>query len=264
MNSLPTRSVAIVRLSTAALAFLTLVPCLTAATKKDEHPPEISYDAASMEADVKTHVLHFKDVTITYGKMTVRADRALATASDFKNSRWTFAGNVRINADPRGNLRSDEAVVEFEDNQLRRATATGTPAEFDQKREDSNVIARGHANQIVYDVGPGTVRLSDDAWVTDGHNDTSAPVIVYSLREEHVEATTSPDAVTRVHGTVPSPGDTRIHVTLDPNGPKADGTNKPKPADGAKVDGGKADAGKAAGAKADGPKPEAAQATVPQ
>jgi lipopolysaccharide transport protein LptA len=152
--------------------------------------------------------------------MTVKADRALATAGDFKNSRWTFDGNVRINADPRGNLRSDEAVVEFEDNQLKRATATGNPAEFDQKRADSNVVARGHADQIVYEVGAGTVRLSNDAWITDGRNDTSAPVITYDLREEHVVATTSP-------GT-----DTRVHVTIAPNeAPKVDGagTNKPKP-----------------------------------
>jgi len=101
----------------------------------------------------------------------------------------------------------------------KRATATGNPAEFDQKREDSNVIARGHADQIVYDVGPGTVRLSNDAWVSDGRNDIRGPVIVYNLREEHVEATTSP-------GT-----DTRVHVTIAPGeAPKIDGagTNKPK------------------------------------
>jgi lipopolysaccharide transport protein LptA len=177
-----------------------------------------------MDTDFKTQVMHLRDVTITYGKMTVRADRALATARDFKNSRWTFDGNVRINADPRGNLRSDEAVVEFEDNQLKRATATGNPAEFDQKRTDSDVVARGHADTIVYEVGDGTVRLSNDAWITDGRNDIRGPVIVYSLREEHVEATTTPDT------------GTRVHVTIAPNeAPKIDGgagTNKPKPTTG--------------------------------
>jgi lipopolysaccharide transport protein LptA len=200
------------------LLFLAPAPHLAATAKTEERPPEITYDAASMEADYKTHMMRLRDVTITYGKMTVRADRALATASDFKNSRWTFAGNVRINAEPRGNLRSDEAVVEFEDNQLKRATATGNPAEFDQKRDDSVVIARGHADQIVYEVGPGTIRLSNDAWVTDGRNDIRGPVIVYNLREEHVEATTSP-------------GTDRVHVTIAPNeGPKVDGANKPKAA----------------------------------
>jgi lipopolysaccharide transport protein LptA len=221
MNLFSTRHRTLIEVSV-ILAFLGAAPGLSlpAAKIEEPEPPTISYDASFMDTDFKTQVMHLKDVTITYGKMTVRADRALATARDFKNSRWTFAGNVRINADPRGNLRSDEAVVEFEDNQLKRATATGAPAEFDQKRTDSDVIARGHADQIVYEVAAGTVRLSNDAWITDGRNDIRGPVIVYSLREEHVEATTSP-------GT-----DTRVHVTIAPNeAPKVDGagTNKPKP-----------------------------------
>ncbi|MGH8208839.1 MAG: LptA/OstA family protein, partial [Steroidobacteraceae bacterium] len=88
-------------------------------------------------------------------------------------------------------------------------------------RADSYLVARGHADQIVYEVAAGTVRLSNDAWITDGRNDIRGPMIVYSLREEHVEASTSP-------GT-----DTRVHVTIAPSeAPKADsGTNRPKPAD---------------------------------
>jgi lipopolysaccharide transport protein LptA len=223
MNLFSTRRRKLIEASV-TLALLGAAPGLSVPAAKiaeSAAPPTISYDASYMDTDFKTQVMHLKDVTITYGKMTVRADRALATARDFKNSRWTFDGNVRINADPRGNLRSDEAVVEFEDNQLKRATATGAPAEFDQKRTDSDVIARGHANQIVYEVAAGTVRLSNDAWITDGKNDDiRGPVIVYSLREEHVEAAMSP-------GT-----DTRVHVTIAPNeAPKLDGagTNKPKP-----------------------------------
>jgi len=221
------------RMTVTALVLLAVAPYLTAAAKTEEKPPEITYDASSMVADYKTHELHLKDVTITYGKMTVRADRALATSNDFKNSRWTFDGNVRINAVPTGNLRSDEAVVEFEDYRLKVATATGNPAEFDQTRDDSNVIAHGRADQIVYEVGPGTVRLSsnrhpdDRAWVSDGRSEVRSPVIVYNLREERVEATTSSGSAGS------SPTDTRVHVTIDPNeSPKIDGgTNKAKSPD---------------------------------
>lgn len=228
--SLPSVVRGMARAAVAALAFLSAA-APAANAKTQEPPPAITYDAASMEVDYKTHMMRGKDVTITYGKMTVRADRALATASDFKNSRWTFNGNVRINAEPRGNLRSDEAVVEFQDNELKRATATGNPAEFDQKREDSNAVTHGRADQIVYDVGPGTVRLSserhpeDRAWVSDGRSDIRSPVIVYNLREERVEATTSSGS---------SGSDTRVHVTIDPNeAPKMDGggSNKPKAPD---------------------------------
>jgi lipopolysaccharide export system protein LptA len=222
MNLLSTRQRARLKVSAIALAFLGAAPGLSlpaARPEASESPPPITWEASFVDTGFKTQVMHLKDVTITYGKMSIKADRALATSGDFKNSRWTFDGNVRINADPRGNLRSDEAVVEFEDSQLKRATATGNPAEFDQKRADSEVVARGHADTIVYEVGAGTVRLSNDAWITDGRNDIRGPVIVYSLVEEHVEATTAP-------------GTERVHVTIAPNdAPKLDGpgTNKPKP-----------------------------------
>jgi lipopolysaccharide transport protein LptA len=221
MNLLSTRQRARLNASAIALAFLGAAPGLSlpaARSAESDAPPPITWEASFVDTGFKTQVMHLKDVTITYGKMTVKADRALATSGDFKNSRWTFDGNVRINADPRGNLRSDEAIVEFEDSQLKRATATGNPAEFDQKRAD-DIVARGHADTIVYEVGAGTVRLSNDAWITDGRNDIRGPVIVYNLVEEHVEATTSP-------------GTERVHVTIAPNdAPKLEGpgTNKPKP-----------------------------------
>jgi len=226
---------AVLSIGAVALVFLGAAPEASLPAAKAPEPAGISFVADSMDTDFKTNVVHLKVVTITYGTMTVRADRALATAVDFKNSRWTFDGNVRINAEPRGNLRSDEAVVEFRDNQLKRATATGAPAEFDQKRADSDLVARGHAAQIVYEVGEGTVQLSNDAWITDGrNNDISGPLIVYSLREEHVQAFSSHDQRVDAN-TAPANGSggTRVHVTIAPNeAPKLDdaGTNKPKPA----------------------------------
>jgi lipopolysaccharide transport protein LptA len=149
---------------------------------------EITTDASSMDADNLTHAIHYKDLTLTQGNITVKADRAVATRLDFRGSRWTFDGNVRINAEGQGTLHSDEAVLEFGDNKLNRATATGSPAEFDQKRSDSDVVTHGHADEIVYEAGPGTVRLSN-AYVTDGRNEIQGPVFVYSLRKEGEGAT---------------------------------------------------------------------------
>jgi lipopolysaccharide transport protein LptA len=234
---LEVRRSALLPIGAVALVFLGAAPEMTlpaAKTAKTEEarPLQLTWDAASIDTDFKTGILHLKgDVLITYGTMTVKADRALATSLDSKDSRWTFDGNVRINAEPRGNLRSDEAVVEFQDRQLKRATATGNPAEFDQKRADSDEVARGHASQIVYEVGAGTIRLSKDAWITDGRNELSSPLIVYNLVEEHVQAFSSHDGAETT--AAPPNGETRVHVTIAPNeAPKLDGagTNKPKPA----------------------------------
>src|SRR5438067_9209238 len=132
----------------------------------------INLDAASTEVDYRTNTLVFRDVVISQGSTRVQAEHARATGLNFANSRWTFEGKVRIDGEQHGALRSDQATVEFRDNRIARATITGKPAEFEQKRNDSDQLARGHADEIVYDVSEGTVRLSEEAWLTDGQNES--------------------------------------------------------------------------------------------
>jgi lipopolysaccharide export system protein LptA len=134
---------------------------------------------------------------------------------NFANSRWTFEGHVRIDAAPSGSLRSDQAVVEFRDNRIARATASGKPAQFEQQRSDSQQMARGHADEIVYDVSEGTVRLSSDAWLSDGVNEISGPLLVYNIRAQRVQAAAQP-------GT-----DQRVHITIQPQSGPAPTPAKP-------------------------------------
>jgi lipopolysaccharide transport protein LptA len=157
----------------------------------------------------------FKDVVISQCAMRVAAEHARATGLNFANSRWTFDGNVRIDADQRGSIRSDAAVVEFKDNHIARATVTGKPAEFQQQRE--GVLARGHADEIVYDVNEQTVRLSKDAWLSDGQGEMKGPLLVYNIRAQTIKAESVP-------------GDSgRIRITIDPNS-KPDALKRPAPA----------------------------------
>ena len=186
----------------------------------------INLDAASTEVDGRTNTLVFSDVVISQGATRVQAEHAHATGLNFANSRWTFEGKVRIDAEQHGNLRSDQAVVEFRDNHIARATVTGKPAEFEQQRTDSGQLARGHAGEIVYDLNDATVRLTDDAWLTDGQNEISGPLLVYNIREQRVQAAAAPGTDQRVHITiaprvVPGPGKTEPvkappHPTLQP------------------------------------------------
>jgi lipopolysaccharide export system protein LptA len=175
----------------------------TAVTQPSRQLP-ITVDAASSEVDYRTNTVVFSQVVISQGAMRVQADHAHASGLNFANSRWTFEGHVRIDAEPRGSLRADQAVVEFRDNRIVRATANGKPAQFEQPRADSQQIARGHANQIVYDVNEGTVRLSEDAWLSDGTNEISGPLLVYNIRAQHVQAATQ------------SGTDQRIHIVIQP------------------------------------------------
>ena len=198
---------------------------------RSDLPVELT--AKSSEVDYTNNTLVFTDVVISQGGTRVSADHAHATGLDFVKSTWTFDGRVRIDAPPRGSLRADSAVVEFRNNRIERATAKGLPADFEQTREGSDQIARGHANQIVYDVNQGTVLLTNDAWISDGRNEMSAPSISYSIREQKVLATSS-GAHQGVHITItpqasPKPAPPREHKgTTAP--PPASGASGPPPA----------------------------------
>jgi lipopolysaccharide transport protein LptA len=180
----------------------------------------ITVDAASSDVDYKTHTYTFEKVVISQGGLRVQADHARGTGLDFANSHWTFDGHVRIDAEPRGNLRSDQAVVEFRDNRIVRATVTGKPAEFEQPRADSQQLARGHADEIVYDVNDGTVRLSNDAWLSDGQNEISGPLLVYNIRAQRVQAAASAGTDERVHITIAPQGAPGSKGQSEPPGPR--------------------------------------------
>ena len=171
-------------------------------------------DAASSEVDYRTNTLVFTQVVITQGTMRVQADHAHATGLNFANSRWTFDGHVRVDADPRGRLRSDSAIVEFRDNRIARATVTGKPAEFEQTLSGSQEIAHGHADQIVYDVNLGLVRLENDAWLSDGQRELTAPQLVYNIRAQTMQAASDS-------------GGHRVHITINPNAPLPSGKGEP-------------------------------------
>lgn len=172
-------------------------------------PQPISLDAASSDVDYRTNRVVFRDVVITQGDIRLSAERAEATGLDFENSRWSFEGAVRIDVEKRGSLRSDTAIVDFRNNRVDKATIRGSPAQFEQRRVDPPQTARGRAALIEYDVSAGTVRLSEDAWLTDGRNEISGPRLVYSIREERVQAAGRP-------GDKPAGPQDRVRITIVP------------------------------------------------
>ncbi|HEY8051388.1 MAG TPA: lipopolysaccharide transport periplasmic protein LptA [Steroidobacteraceae bacterium] len=166
----------------------------------------ITLDAASSSLDLATKTYVFSEIVITQCALRLQADHARGTEPvNFSNSHWAFDGNVHIDAQDQGSLRSDAAVVEFRDNRITRATVTGKPAQFEQRRTDSDKVACGHADQIVYDVTAGTVRLSTDAWLSSGQDEISGSLLIYSMRDQKVQASTA------------SATDQRIHIVISGN-----------------------------------------------
>ena len=188
----------------------------TAATQPLLINPQQPYhfDAASCDTNYKTQATVCKSVILSQGSTKVRADQAQFICMNCQDSHWKLQGNVRIDAQPRGDLRSDQATLEVRGNRIVRATVIGNPAEFEQQRADSLGMEKGHADQIVYDVGEGTVLLTNDAWISDGHDEMSAPSISYSIREQKVLATS---------GGV-SQG---VHITITPQSLSKPGSRQP-------------------------------------
>ena len=159
--------------------------------------------AAFSHVDYKTDTATFKAIAVSQGGTRVTAAQAQATGLGSKNSTWTFEGNVIISVQPQGTLRADQAVVEFRNNRVTQATVTGKPALFEEQPKDSRPAVHGRADRIVYNAEEDTVHLSGDAWLWGRHNEQiSGPLLVYSIRDERLEAV--------------SPGSQGVHITVTP------------------------------------------------
>jgi lipopolysaccharide export system protein LptA len=171
--------------------------------------------AASSDVDYKNNNLVFHQVTVTQGPLRVEAQLASATGLNFDNSDWTLTGEVRITTQD-GKLSADDAKVTFRNNLIARAIANGTPAEFEQKLQDNQQVAKGHANSIDYDFQGGTVTLKGTAWLTDGDNVIQGDTLVYDVGKQRVMANPG--------GTIPG----GVHITINPKSQDKPGdTGKP-------------------------------------
>jgi len=112
-----------------------------------------------------------------------------------------------MHIEQRGNLSSDRAVVTFRNKRIDTAVATGAPAQFEQNEAATGRVAQGHAREIEYAVNKGTVRLSQDAWISSQGREITGPLLVYDIRAQHLEAESTPDSGQRVHIKIVPPTD---------------------------------------------------------
>lgn len=146
----------------------------------------IDLDAASSEFDRRHEKLVFRSLRITQGPLQITADLGEATRIDFENARWNFSGNVVIE-NQGARVYCSSAELSFVGHELRSAQLTGSPARFEHLREGA-MRTEGRSGLIDYDVTSATIRLSRDAWLSDGANEVSGERITYDLRREYVTA----------------------------------------------------------------------------
>jgi lipopolysaccharide transport protein LptA len=193
-------------LAFAAAAALLLVDALCAGARAraaaPANPGPVALDAQSSELDLRTNNVFFRKVRIAQGAMAVTADQGQATrealSGGFENSLWVFRGNVRITM-AQGQLTADDAQVDFVKKLLSKAVAHGKPAEFEQRIEKTGRIAHGHADNIDYDATRGVVRLTSNAWLSDGQNEVRGESLKYNVQAQSIVADAAEQGSQRVH-----------------------------------------------------------------
>lgn len=166
------------------LACAILFAAAAAAAQEPERSQlPIKVEARSSDFDYQKGVLEFDGITITQGEIRITAERAVASGLDFEDSRWEFSGAVRISM-PESALASDTARVRFARGEIQSATVTGSPATFEQRRNEE--LAQGRANRIDYDLGRGAVEFAGDAWLSDGRTEITGATLVYSTISQRV------------------------------------------------------------------------------
>jgi lipopolysaccharide export system protein LptA len=146
----------------------------------------IDLDAQSSEFDRGSNRLVFHGMHITQGTLSIRADVAEATRLDFENSRWQFRGHVEI-INQGAKAWCDTAELTFLGHQLRSALLHGAPARFEQQGLNGQ-RTEGRAGTMDYDVAGGMMRMSANAWISDGANEIAGERISYDLRRQYVTA----------------------------------------------------------------------------
>ncbi len=186
-----------------AVTLLALTMPASQVLAKPKQPPEaIALDAQSFEMDLRNNNIVYHKVRIAQGATVVSADVGSATKQasgpNFDNSLWIFRGNVKITMDD-GELTSDDAEINFAKKSLAKAVVNGKQAAFEQRVEKTGKVAHGRADTIDYDAHKGVVRLSKNAWLSDGQTEIRGESLKYDVLAQSIVAESSEQGAQRVH-----------------------------------------------------------------
>lgn len=186
----------------ALLVFCMLIAQDGAALAVQPKALPIVLDAQSADGDLANNNVVFRKIKITQGDLSIAADMGQGTQQkariDFDNSLWIFRGNVKIVMDT-GQLTSDDAQISFVKQSLSTVVVNGKPAAFAQHLAKTGKDAQGHADSIDYDATKGLVRLSKNAWLSDGQTEIHGESLKYNVLAQSIVAEAAEQGSQRVH-----------------------------------------------------------------
>lgn len=135
--------------------------------------------------------------------MYIEADRA---DIDDKKGISVYTGNVKVT---QGTflLLADKLTVHIDNDQVKKAVATGNPARYKQRPDGKDEDIEAEALQMEYYASPERIVLIDRAVASQGGDEFRSDKIVYDIEKDIVNAGTAT-------------GDSRVHITLQPRNNK--------------------------------------------
>ena len=131
-------------------------------------------------------------VRISDGTNVISAGVAATNKYDFDGSLWRLHDNVRL-AFATTEILADEALFEFEANELVLSELSGDPVMMSDYIQERDTDVSGTAESISYDSRNGTVRLLGQATLVLGANEYMGCDWIYDLNEKTFSAGTTED-----------------------------------------------------------------------
>ena len=131
-------------------------------------------------------------VRISDGTNVISAGLAATNKYDFDGSLWRLTDNVRL-AFETTEILADEALFEFEANELVLSELSGNPVKMSDYIAERDTEVSGTAQSISYDSRNGTVRLLGQATLVLGANEYMGCDWIYDLNDKSFSAGTTED-----------------------------------------------------------------------
>ncbi|WP_313660806.1 lipopolysaccharide transport periplasmic protein LptA [Acinetobacter variabilis] len=142
--------------------------------------------------------------------ITLLADRATFNE---RTGVTTYSGNVIIEQGTM-KLQANSIVANLNNKkQISLITATGSPAQFQQKVDPAKGLAKGQAQKIVYNAETGIITLSGNAYLQQDGASIRGNILKYSMNKGDIEATGTPNKTGSAAG--------RVQIVIPPSSSKS-------------------------------------------
>lgn len=167
---------------------------LLAATVAGQESEQANYEASCVSAfgNARSDETVCVGVRISDGTNEISAGRAATNKFDFNGSLWRLSENVRLAFDTT-EIVADEALFEFEQDELVRAELSGSPVVMSDYIEEEGKTVSGSAGSVSYDNRSGTFRLVGQVTLTVGENEFMGCDWIYNFNDKSYRAGTTGD-----------------------------------------------------------------------